>query len=210
MFSKLRKIKRKFFGKKYLNYFLRDNLKIDIKKGYAKIGKWSYGNPKIYRWNSEDKLIVGNFCSIGPNVSFFIGGDHRTDWITTSPLPDPKFSFFFNKAKNIKNFSKSKGNIIIGNDVWIGGNSLILSGAEIGTGAVIAAGSLVNGKIEPYSVVGGNPAKLIKKRFSDSDIKKILDTKWWDLNDQIINSLSIYLLSDNIEKFIKKIKELQN
>lgn len=208
MFSKLREIKRKFLKKKYRNYFLKDNLKKDILSGYAQVGKWSYGNPKIYRWNRYNKLIIGNYCSLGPNVSFFIGGDHRTDWITTCPLPAPQFSFFFNEAKNIKDFNKSKGDIIIGHDVWIGGNSLILSGSEIGTGAVIAAGSLVNSKIEPYSIVGGNPAKLIKKRFLDEDIKKILDSKWWELNDQIINKLSRYLLSDNIDEFIEKIKKL--
>ena len=203
LFSFLKKNKKK----KYRNYFLRDNLKKEIKDGLASVGKWSYGNPNILRWNWKNKITIGNFCSIGPNVQFFIGGNHRSDWVTTSQLPASQFSDVFKKSSKIKNFSVSKGDINIGHDVWIGGNSIILSGVTIGTGAIIAAGSVVTRDVAPYTVSGGNPNRLIKKRFSSKIINQLLRSNWWNLDDKKIDDLSPYLLSSDINLFLKKLKK---
>ena len=212
MFKNIKIYLKKFKKKKiYKNYFLRDNLKLEIEKNLAVIGKWSYGNPTICRWDWESKIIIGNFCSLGPDICFFIGGNHKLDWITTSPLPAPQFSKVFKEANKIDIFSeKSRGNIEIGHDVWIGGRSTILSGVKIGTGAVIAAGTVVVNDVDPYTVSGGNPNKEIKKRFNDDVIKKILSTEWWLMRDQEIDVLSKYLLSNDIESFfiyVDKIKK---
>ena len=192
--------------KKYKNYFLKDNLKEDIKNNYAQIGDWTYGNLTVMRWNTNDKLIVGKYSSIGPDVSIIFGGNHRQDWITTSPLPAGTFQAYkkFPKAKNIKDFIYSKGEVKIGNDVWIGAKTIILSGSTIGDGVCIAAGSVVSGEIEPYSIVAGNPAKEIKKRFSEDIIKKLLTIKWWNFSDEKVNEYSELLCSENIETFLKK------
>ena len=192
--------------KKYKNYFLKDNLKEDIKNNYAQIGDWTYGNLTVMRWNTNDKLIVGKYSSIGPDVSIIFGGNNRQDWITTSPLPAGTFQAYkkFPKAKNIKDFIYSKGEVKIGNDVWIGAKTIILSGSTIGDGVCIAAGSVVSGEIEPYSIVAGNPAKEIKKRFSEDIIKKLLTIKWWNFSDEKVNEYSDLLCSEKIEIFLKK------
>ena len=174
------------------------------------VGRWSYGKPNILRWDWKSKLIIGNFCSLGPDIDFYIGGNHRLDWISTSPLPAPQFDSVFKKAKNIKNFNKSNGDIIIGHDVWIGGRTTILSGVKIGTGAVIAAGSVVVNDVGPYSVSGGNPNKEIGKRFNEDIIKKLLESEWWNLTDNDIDHLSEYLLSNNFEIFFDKVNEIKN
>tara|TARA_B100001121_G_C18510089_1_gene536241 strand:+ start:45 stop:659 length:615 start_codon:yes stop_codon:yes gene_type:complete len=196
--------KKKF--KKYKNYFLKDNLKDEIKNGLADIGDWTYGNPKIMRWNTTHKLRVGKFSSIGPGVTIIFGGNHRQDWITTSPLPADTFQAHekFSNVKDVKDFIYSKGDVIIGNDVWIGSNVLILSGSHISDGSVVAAGSVISGKINPYTIVGGNPAKEIKKRFDDVTIKKLLKIKWWELSDEEVNMHSKLLCSDQIENFLEK------
>ena len=202
----------KIFKKKkiYKNYFLKDNLKKEIDTNLAQVGKWSYGKPRIFRWDWKSKLIIGNFCSLGPDIDFYIGGNHRVDWITTSPLAASQFKDSFPKSQNIKNFNSSKGDILIGHDVWIGGKTTILSGVKIGTGAVIAAGSIVVNDVEPYTISGGNPNKFIRKRFQDNLIKKLLDSNWWNLSDEQLDNLSPYLLSENFDSFFNKIKDIRN
>jgi|TARA_Y100000389_G_scaffold196031_1_gene228290 acetyltransferase-like isoleucine patch superfamily enzyme len=202
---------KKFKKKKvYKNYFLKDNLKKEINLKLAIVGKWSYGNPRILRWDYSSKIKIGNFCSLGPDIDFYIGGNHRVDWISTSQLPASQFNDVFEKAKTIKNFSISKGDIEIGHDVWIGGRTTILSGVKIGTGAVIAAGSVVVNDVDPYTITGGNPNRIIKKRFKDSTIQKLLETEWWNLSDDKIDILSPYLLSNNFDAFFESIKNIEN
>jgi virginiamycin A acetyltransferase len=201
-----------FKKKKYSNHFLKDNLKEEIKKKLSVVGKWSYGSPKIYRYNRKNKIYIGNFCSIGPEVKFIIGGNHRTDWVTTSPLPDESFNFdnTFANARKIKNFNISKGDLFIKNDVWIGAFSIILSGITLGNGCVIAAGSVVTKDVKPYTIVGGAPAKFLRSRFNKKQSKFLNESGWWDLEDEKINFLSQYLLNKNVSEFIKKFKDLKN
>jgi len=201
-----------FFKKKYSNHFLKDNLKEEIKKKLSVVGKWSYGSAKIYRYNWKNKIYIGNFCSIGPEVKIIIGGNHRTDWVTTSPLPDENFNFdnTFANARKIKNFNLSKGDLFIKNDVWIGAFSIILSGITLGNGCVIAAGSVVTKDVKPYTIVGGVPAKFLRSRFNKKQSKFLNESGWWDLEDEKINFLSQYLLNKNVSEFIKKFKDLKN
>jgi acetyltransferase-like isoleucine patch superfamily enzyme len=210
MFNNIKKFFKIFKKKKiYKNYFLRDNLKKEIKANLAEIGKWSYGNPTVYRWDWKSKIIIGNFCSLGPDINFYVGADHRSDWVSTSPLPASQFSETFKKANLIKNFSTSKGDIVIGHDVWIGGRSTILSGVKIGTGAIIAAGSIVVNDVMPYTISGGNPNREIKKRFEEEIIKKLLHTEWWLMEDKQIDELSKYLLSSDFENFFSFVKRIK-
>ena len=109
----------------------------------------------------------------------------------------------------IKNFSTSKGDIVIGHDVWIGGRSTILSGVKIGTGAIIAAGSIVVNDVMPYTISGGNPNREIKKRFEEEIIKKLLHTEWWLMEDKQIDELSKYLLSSDFENFFSFVKRIK-
>jgi acetyltransferase-like isoleucine patch superfamily enzyme len=163
-------------------------------------GKYTYGTPKLHWKSSGCKLVVGNFCSIADNCNVYLGGNHRTDWVSTYPFGHIN-THIFNKFNGVGH-PATKGNVIIGNDVWIGSNVTIMSGVTIGDGAVIANSSHVVKNIEPYSLVGGNPAKLIKYRFTPEQIEKLLQIKWWYWEDEKINRFS-HLLCNNIDDFIK-------
>ena len=164
-------------------------------------GKYTYGKPNIYYQNPQANLTIGNFCSIAANVNIYLGGNHRTDWVTTYPfghIHQGKFNDF-----NGDGHPSTKGNVIIGNDVWIGSDVTIMSGVTIGDGVVIANNSHVVKNVEPYTIVGGNPAKLIKYRFTPEQISKLLEIKWWNWDDEKINKYTPLLCNNNIDEFIK-------
>lgn len=140
-------------------------------------------------WNEGAHLFVGGFCSIAPNQTVFLGGNHRTDWTTTFPFGHIFNEKFPSGAINCDGHPATKGHIVIENDVWIGEGCTIMNGARVGSGSVIAARSVVVKDVEPYTIVGGNPAKPIKKRFSDVIAQKLLEIKWWDRSDEDINKI---------------------
>ena len=163
-------------------------------------GKYTYGTPTIFWKNDDAKLIVGNFCSIADGVKIYLGGNHRTDWVTTYPFGHTNQHIF---KFNGHGHPSTKGDVIIGNDVWIANNVTIMSGVTIGDGVVIANNSHVVKNVEPYSLVGGNPAKLIKYRFTKEQIENLLEIKWWDWDDDKINKYTPLLCNNNIDDFIK-------
>lgn len=165
-------------------------------------GKYSYGKPIIHWENAHGKLRVGNFCSIAGNVNIYLGGNHRTDWVSTYPFGHINQGVFNNF--NGVGHPATKGNVTIGNDVWIGSDVTIMSGVTIGDGAVIANNSHVVKDVEPYTLVGGNPAKYIKHRFTKEQIEKLLTIQWWHWDDAKINEFSPLLCSGDIDEFITK------
>lgn len=123
-----------------------------------------------------DKLIIGKFCQIATGVRFIMNGaNHAMNGVSTYP-----FKIFGASWSNASLDSPSRGDIVIGNDVWIGNNVTIMNGVKIGDGAIIGTNSLVTKNVDPYSVVGGNPAALLKKRFDEGTIEFLLKLKWWD------------------------------
>ena len=120
---------------------------------------------------------------------------HRTDWISTFP-----FHFQTNIFKNSKNPYKKSGDTIVGHDVWIGSEAMIMAGVTIGSGAVIASRAVVTKDVEPYAVVGGNPAELIKYRFSAEEIEKLLKLKWWDWSEDRVKERVELLCSMDVEE----------
>ena len=166
-------------------------------------GKYSYGMPDILSWGEGAKLNIGNFCSIGICGKVYLGGGHRTDWVTTFPFGHINKEIF-NNFDGVGH-PKTNGDVDIGNDVWIGEHVTIMSGVTIGDGAVIATNSQVVKNVAPYSIVGGNPAKLIKYRFTEEQIQKLLEIKWWNWNDEKINSYLPLLCSSNIDDFINAV-----
>jgi len=174
----------------------------------TKIGKHTYGvnNIVIKNWGQDFNLEIGAFCSIAGNVSLYLGGNHNVNWITTYPFGHV-YKDVFNKHSGVGHPKPSEG-IIIGNDVWLGADSNIMNGVVIGDGSIVAANSHVVKNIEPYSIVGGNPAKHICYRFDDEIIKKLLKVKWWNFSDEIINHLSPLLCSENFEEFFREAEKI--
>ena len=141
------------------------------------MGRGSYGNPLVHVFPGDTASIrVGQFASIGPGVEFIIGGEHHVEWVSTFP-----FRARYDLPGAFQDgHPASRGDIVVGNDVWIGTKALILSGAQIGDGAVIGAGAVITGAVRPYAVVVGNPCREIRRRFSDDVVDALLDLRWWD------------------------------
>lgn len=141
-----------------------------------------------------DKLIIGKFCMIASDVKFIMNGaNHLSESLTSYPFAI--FGKAWANAMEGKNYP-NKGDINIGNDVWLGYNSTIMAGVIIGDGAIIATNSTVVKDVAPYSIVGGNPAKEIKKRFSEETISKLLKLQWWNWDVEKITK-NIHNLTDN-------------
>jgi len=167
------------------------------------VGVGTYGHETINLIKSPETdcdLYIGNYCSIGEGVTAYLGGDHNTRFLTTYP--------FGKRSKHLNSFDGNntttfKGDIKIGNDVWVGMNSTFMSGVTIGDGSIIAANSHIIKNVEPYTIVGGNPAKYIKHRFEKSIIDKLLEIKWWFFEDEKLNNFLSLLCSENYEDFLK-------
>ncbi|WP_280819164.1 type B chloramphenicol O-acetyltransferase [Pseudaminobacter soli (ex Li et al. 2025)] len=145
-----------------------------------------------------DKLIIGSFCSIGTGAAFMMAGNqgHRNDWISTFPFffmsEEPAFAGAINAYQ-------PAGDTVVGNDVWIGAEAMIMPGVRIGHGAMIGSRALVTKDVEPYTIVGGNPAKPIRKRFSDEQIAMLLEMAWWDWPLEQIKEAMPLLCSGDIK-----------
>lgn len=155
-----------------------------------------------YETLTENKasLKIGKYCSIATKICFYLGGNHNINRISTW-LPDSNMKF--EASRDLL----TKGDITIENDVWIGRESVIMSGVTIGTGAVIGTRSVVSKNIEPYSIVVGNPGKTIKKRFNDRQIQILLKSEWWNWNTEKIKNNSHIIFGESFEEFEKLVNQ---
>ena len=166
-------------------------------------GNFSYGDISLFDFHNGSKLIIGNFVSIAKGVFFCIGGEHVTNNLSTYP--------FESKITNNIICSQTKGDIVIKDDVWIGVNCTVLSGVTINQGAVVAAGSVVTKDVPPYSIVGGVPAKVIRYRFDENIINKLLKIDYSKMTKNIIiknrELFNIKIDSNNIDDILRKLEE---
>lgn len=197
-------IKFKLFQKKYRKLNSHNKTVImnycDLSK--VIIGKKTYGEIHITDWSPiETNLHIGSYCSIAPGVQFLLGGEHQINSISTYPFKVNVFGY--------EKEAGSKGDIVIKDDVWIGANAIICSGVTIRQGAIVAAGAVVTKNVEPYSIVGGNPAKVIRYRFEKSlrdkllklDIEKLFDRMKEEDLDLIYSELTEMSLNKMLENF---------
>ena len=169
----------------------------------VKVGKGTYGPIKaIYSYAANEYLEIGNYCSIGSGTTFMLGSEHSYKGISTFPF---KVKILGHAAE-----AESKGPIVVEDDVWMGENVLVLSGVKIGKGAVVAAGSIVVKDVPPYSIVGGSPAKILKYRFSEEIINKLMKIDWSKLErETIIENVDLLyqnVSEENVDRIIDKLK----
>lgn len=170
-----------------------------------------YNDPKDFQKNNvlyhypyvnNDKLIIGKFCSIACNAKFiFNSANHTLNSLSTYPFPI--FPEEWDNTMKITEAWDNKGDIVIGNDVWIGYEAVIMSGVHIGDGAIIGTRALVTKDVPPYAIVGGVSAKLIRKRFENSVIEDLLKIKWWNWDTEKISKKLHDIRSGNIEEMKK-------
>ena len=195
------KILKKLKGKALKNSKVDKRAKIEAGSVFlsSSMKKYSYCGYNCLFVNVE----VGAFCSISDNVVIG-GGKHPLDWVSTSPA-FYKGRDSISKKLAVLEYDSSDAHTIIGNDVWIGNGALIKPGIKVGDGAVIGMGSVVTQDVEPYTIVGGNPAKIIRKRFDEEIIQKLLATKWWEWTDEKIAEYSQYFNDTN--ELLSKLEE---
>lgn len=166
--------------------------------GYT-VGEFTYGVPAVWSWGEPATLVIGKYCSLSTQIEIFLGGNHRTDFVTTYP-----FSAIaqWPEAANIEGHPASRGDVRIGNDVWIGMGAMILSGVTIGDGAAIAARAVVTHDVPPYAIVAGNPARVVRMRFPDAIIQDLLKVRWWDWDVARVRRYIPLLMQPDISKFL--------
>jgi acetyltransferase-like isoleucine patch superfamily enzyme len=154
----------------------------------VRIGRFTYGYEKlaVRQWDEGAALHIGSFCSISTNVTVFLGGNHRTDWISTYP-----FGHIYEDQLGppVAGHPATRGDVRIGHDVWIAHGVTILSGVTIGDGAVLGATATVTRDVQPYEIVAGNPAQHVRYRFPEDVRALLLELRWWDLPLEVIRSL---------------------
>jgi virginiamycin A acetyltransferase len=177
-------------------------LKDVVKRDDVEIGEYSYGGVTIHSWGRA-KLRIGKFCAFA-NCVIELRGNHPMNHVSTYafpafvddwPVTDP--------LKRVDVEWVNKRDVVIGNDVWIGNGATILAGVTIGDGAVVGTCSVVAADVAPYAIVAGNPARLIRKRFDDETIRRLLEIRWWDWpHDKIAANMHI-ISSDNVAKLFE-------
>ncbi|MHB1105219.1 MAG: CatB-related O-acetyltransferase [Lutibacter sp.] len=194
------KLFKKLHGKAIINSVIDKTSKVEAGSEVVNtiMGKHSFCGYNCEIINCE----IGSFCSIANNVTIG-GGMHPMDWVSMSPV------FYEGKDSVKAKFSEHKRippqKTVIGHDVWIGHSVIIKQGVNIGTGAVIGMGSVVTKDVSPYAIVAGNPAKLIRKRFSEELIIALLDSKWWKLSEDNLKKYSVDIT--NPTKFLMKLSK---
>jgi acetyltransferase-like isoleucine patch superfamily enzyme len=170
-------------------------------RGLLTMGRHTYGMPMIWSYRgSERKVVIGSFCSIAPGVQILSGGIHPTDWVASYPFR----SRWGMEGAYSDGMPQSRGEVVIGSDVWLGTDAVLLSGVTIGHGSIIAARSVVTRDVPPYSVAAGCPARVLRQRFPPQVVDALLRIAWWEWDDAKIRAAVPLLSSADIEGFLKR------
>lgn len=175
--------------------------KIRLRYPDYEVGIGTYGIPDVFEFGDDTILRVGSYTSIASGVRILLGGEHRTDWLTTYPFPA-----MMKGLEDIKDYAPSKGDVVIGSDCWICADAMILSGVTIGHGAIVAAGAVITRDVAPFAVVGGNPGKFIRWRFDEDIRQQLLSAAWWDWPMEEVKSVARMLSGADIDAFLRYIE----
>lgn len=201
---------KKIFERKILYRFVNKHNRTRCINIYdihcVSVGRETYGPIDVEMTRSDYNLKIGDFCSIGTNVKFILSSEHPMDRFSTYPI-----CFYFGvEGEDVM----AKGDIVLDDDVWIGTGATILSGVHIGQGACVAACSVVTKDVPPYAIVAGNPAKIIKYRFDEATISKLMQIDYKLIDKQFIRENSAMFLrggitSENVDELLMKLKNKQ-
>lgn len=175
--------------------------KIRLRYPRYTVGTGTYGIPEVFEFGDDTILRIGSYSSIAAGVKVLLGGEHRTDWLTTYPFPA-----MMKGLEDIKDYAPSKGDVVIGSDCWICADASILSGVTIGHGAIVAAGAVVTRDVPPFAVVGGNPCKFIRWRFDEDVREQLLQAAWWDWPMEEVKSVARMLSGSDLDGFLAYIR----
>lgn len=204
----LRKNIRRFIAKvKYQKSLRRNgpNTKLHLSSDKVMVGEHTYGMPEILLHAADNKLIIGKFCSIADGVEFLMGGTHHGEFVSTYP--------WYNVFPNFRRWDRTGipdaawcdrpvKDTVVGNDVWIGRSALIMPGVTIGDGAIIGSRTVVSKDVPPYAVVVGSPMRIIRYRFSETQIAALLAIKWWEWSDEKVQRFLPLIAAGDIDAFI--------
>lgn len=168
------------------------------------IGRGTYGTPRVSTWDDTTALVIGRYCSISADVRILLGGEHRSDFVSTYP-----FRQLTPGCGRSPSVVASKGDVVIGSDVWIGIGATILSGVTIGDGAIVGARAVVAGDVPPYAIVAGAPAVVRRHRFPPDVAEELLRVRWWDWEERRIREAAPLLSSPDARAFLEHARSLQ-
>jgi acetyltransferase-like isoleucine patch superfamily enzyme len=172
-----------------------------VARGILTLGAHTYGDPAVVVYPGDTaKVRIGKYCAIADGAEFMVGGNHVIEWVTSYPLR----AMYGLPGAFEDGVPATKGDIAVGNDVWIGSDALILSGVTVGDGAVIAAAAVVTSDVRPYAIVGGNPAREIRRRFGDDEVAQLQRIAWWEWPDETVKERVAELNNPDLGDFLRR------
>jgi len=180
---------------------LQERAQRHLADGTLVMGNMSYYAPNVVKYQGDTgRVIIGNFASVAPDADFYVGGQHRTEWVSQYGLR----AMLDLPGAHEDGFTHGRGDIVVGSDTWVTNGCTVMSGVTIGDGAVVGTKAVVAKDVRPYAIVVGNPAREIRRRFSDEQVEALLRIRWWDWPTEQVKQHIELICSPDIDAFIAR------
>jgi acetyltransferase-like isoleucine patch superfamily enzyme len=180
---------------------LQDEARAHLADATLVIGRESYYAPRVRKYRGDTgRVVIGNFASVAPDADFYVGGLHRTEWVSQYGLR----AMFGLPGAYEDGFPHGRGDIVVGSDTWITNGTTVMSGVTIGDGAVVGAKAVVAKDVRPYAIVVGNPAREIGRRFTDEQVEALLRIRWWEWPTEVVREHVDLLSNPDVDGFIAR------